>query len=84
MRTTIRIDEDLYRKVKERAARTGVTVSELIDNALRDALRPIRGNAELAELPVFGGSGTHPGIDLTDPGSLHDLMDEGSALDALR
>ncbi len=84
VRTTIRIDDGLYRKVKERAARNGMTVGEVIENALRDALRPARRTTPVDELPVFGGSGTYPGVDLTDTASLRDLMDEESALDALR
>ncbi len=58
MRTTIRIDDDLYRRAKARAASSGQTVAELIEDAVRVALRPRRGDESVvAELPVFGGSG---------------------------
>ena len=35
MRTTIRIDDDLYREVKERAARAGRTVAAVLEDAVR-------------------------------------------------
>jgi predicted transcriptional regulator len=38
MRTTITIQDDLYRRVKSEAAATGRSVGELIEDALRDAL----------------------------------------------
>lgn len=85
MRTTIRIDDDLYRRAKADAARRGQTVGELIEDALRLALRRPGGAArEIPELPIFGGSGTMPGVDLADSRSLRDLMDADRDLDALR
>lgn len=84
MRTTISIDDDLYRRAKARAARTGQTVSQIIEDAVRDALRPRRGVAETRELPTFGGSGVLPGVDLTDAASMSDVMDGGVPLSALR
>jgi len=85
MRTTVRIDDDLYRRAKADAARRGQTVGQLMEDALRAALRrssPVP--TELPALPVFGGSGTMPGVDLGDSRALTDLMDAGSDLDALR
>ena len=85
MRTTIRIDDDLYRRAKARAASSGQTVAGLIEDAVRVALRPRRGDESVvAELPVFGGSGVMPGVDLADSGALRELMDEGRTVDALR
>lgn len=85
MRTTIRIDESLYRQAKSRAAITGRTVSEVIEDAVRESLRPRRPETvELAPLPTDGGSGVLLGVDLADPGSLLDRMDEGEPLRALR
>ncbi|WP_208028182.1 ribbon-helix-helix protein, CopG family [Rhabdothermincola sediminis] len=85
MRTTIRIDDDLYRRAKADAARRGQTVGELIEDALRLALRRPGGTTrEIPELPTFGGSGTMPGVDLADSRSLRDLMDADRDFDALR
>jgi hypothetical protein len=83
-RTTIRIDEELYRRAKALSARTGRTVSEVIEDAVRHALAPkIDAETALPELPTFGGSGTRPGVDLTDSSALRDLMDS-ERLDAMR
>jgi hypothetical protein len=85
MRTTINIAEQLYRDAKARAASTGQTVSEVIEDAVREALRPKASDpTSVAPLPVFGGSGVLAGIDVTDSGSLLDAMDDGIGLDALR
>lgn len=85
MRTTIRIDDALYRRVKSRAAQTGRTVSEVVEDALREALRPRRRAVPpLPELPVYGGSGVLPGVDLSSNAALRDLLDEDVGVDALR
>jgi hypothetical protein len=39
MRTTLRIDDDLFRELKKRASRDGLTLSELVNLALRQSLR---------------------------------------------
>ena len=83
MRTTIRIDDELYRSVKERAARSGRTIAAVIEDAVRIAFS-VRAPAREAEpTPVFGGSGTLPGVDLSDHAGLREVMDDGE-VDALR
>ena len=85
MRTTIRIDEALYRRVKSRAARSGRTVSEVIEDAVREALRPrSRELREPPPLPTFGGSGVLPGVDLTSNAAVLERMEEDGELDARR
>jgi len=85
MRTTIRIDDALYRRAKALAARTGRTVGDVIEDALRQSLerRPPSDRA-VRDLPTYGGSGLMPGVDLSDNARLRDLMDEGEPLDAMR
>jgi hypothetical protein len=87
MRTTIRIDDGLYRRAKEQAARSGRTVSDVIEDAVRTSLtakpRGQRGKHRI-ELPVSGQGGLMPGVDISDSRALRDLMDEGTPLDALR
>ena len=83
MRTTIRIDETLYRKAKARAAQTGRTVSEVIEDAVRESMRPGRRDVEVTPLPTFGGSGVLPGVDLTSNAAVRDVMDEGVSVDAM-
>ena len=85
MRTTIRIDDDLYRRAKARAAETGRSVGELIEDAVRASLQPRPLPAEeLPDLPVFGGSGVVAGVDLTSNAALRDAMDEPVDVAALR
>ena len=85
MRTTIRIEDALYRRAKSLAARSGRTVSEVIEDAVRTSLaKPPRQTPAPPALPVYGGSGVQPGVDLSDNARLRDLMDDGESLGALR
>jgi plasmid stability protein len=86
MRTTVTIDDHLYRELKARAGASGRTVGDLIEDAVRDSLRA-RGASERVELPplpVSGGGGLMPGVDLDDNAGLRELMDEGIPLHARR
>lgn len=38
MRTTLRIDDDLFRELKKRASNEGLTLSEVVNLALRQSL----------------------------------------------
>lgn len=84
MRTTIRIDDDVYRRVKQEADRSDRTIGEVIEDAIQLALRPTRHDSPITALPVHGGSGVLPGVDLTSNRSITEAMDEGTSLDALR
>ena len=76
MRTTVTLDDQLLREAKSLAARTGVTLNSVIENALREALA--RRNAgtrrEKVTLRTFRGHGLQPGVDLNDSAALLDLM----------
>jgi hypothetical protein len=81
MRTTIRMDDQLLREAKEYAARKGMTLTRLIEDAVRELLARSR-QARVREpvcLPTFDGEGLQPGVDLDDTASLLDLMDAGDA-----
>lgn len=84
MRTTIRIDDEIYRRVKQVADRSDRTIGQVIEDALQLAFRPARIEVPIADLPVFGGSGIMPGVDLTSNRSILEAMDEGVSLDAMR
>jgi plasmid stability protein len=78
MRTTLRLDDDLVRDLKAIAAESGRTLGQVVEDALRQALRTRRApDREAVELPLFHGTGTLPGVDLVDSAALLDLMDEG-------
>ena len=83
MRTTVTIDDQLYRELKSRAGASGRTVGALIEDAVRDSFRgPERAaRPPLRPLPVFQGKpGLKPGVDLYDNAALRELMDEGIPL----
>jgi hypothetical protein len=78
MRTTIKLDDDLLLEAKEIAARTGRTLADVVEDAVRESLarrRQARQRPERRTLPSFGGGGLRPGVDLDDNAALLDLMD---------
>jgi hypothetical protein len=84
MRTTVSMSEHTYRAAKARAAEDGRTVSELIEDAVALFLRSTPRPTTLEPLPIYGGSGALPGIDLENPAALRETMDAGTDIDALR
>lgn len=86
MRTTIRIDDELYRRLKARASDQRRPVAELIGDAVRMALdkTPSDDAAARRALPTHGGTGVLPGVDLTSNAALLERMDDDEAVDALR
>lgn len=74
------IEDDLLRRAKESAARTGRSLGAVIDDALRAALvERAPGPAERVVLPTDGGSGLQPGVDLEDKEALAALLDAQDA-----
>ena len=84
MRTTIRIDDEVYRRVKQVADRSDRTIGQVIEDAIQLAFRPTRSHESVADLPVYGGSGVMPGVDLRSNRSVAEAMDEDVSLDAMR
>jgi hypothetical protein len=80
MRTTINIDDDLLAEAKQVAARTGRSLTAVVEDALRESLHRRHQTASRAvELPVFGEGGVQPGVDLDDSAALLDLMEDEDA-----
>jgi hypothetical protein len=75
MRTTLQLDDALISEAKVLAARTGRTLSQVIEDALRQTLVPRQRAAGAPVLPTSPGA-PRPGVDLDDSGALRDLMDE--------
>jgi hypothetical protein len=87
-RTTIRLDDDLMRSAKRSAADRGITLTALIDEAIRERLarRDTAGVAGDWDLPTWGdGTGrVAPGVDFTSNESIQDFLDEGLSIEQLR
>lgn len=77
-RTTLRIDDELLRRLRRRAADEGRTLQDVTNEALRRGLaeRPAPADYRL-ELQGWEAR-LRPGLDLADHGSLLDAMEGGS------
>jgi hypothetical protein len=78
MRTTINIDDQLLVQAKVQAAALGVTLAQLIEDALRESLirRENVEHRERVRLITMQGTGTRPGIDLDNSHSLLEIMEQ--------
>ncbi len=76
MRTTICLDDQLLAEAKRLAARTGRSLTAVIEDALRETLARQERAAERlpVRLTTVSGKGLQPGVDLDDSASLLDLM----------
>lgn len=85
MRTTIRIDDELYREVKVKAAQSERTVAAVLEDAVRNGLRaPEQRTTERYVVQPTGSGGLQPGVDLTSNAAVADDLDTDVAFDALR
>ncbi len=78
MRTTVRLDEALMERARQEAARRGITLTSLIEQGLRLALRrPLnRPQHAVVSLPeCHAGGGVLPGVDLNDSAGLLERME---------
>jgi hypothetical protein len=80
MRTTVRLDDELLAEAKALAARTGRTLTKVIEDSLREAL--VRRSADerpAVELPVVHGGRLRPGVNLDSMSDLLDIMESDAA-----
>jgi hypothetical protein len=77
MRTTVRLDDALFREAKKAAAEAGESLTRLIESALREKLarRQSRARRRRVRLPTFRGNGVCPGVDLDNSAALLDRME---------
>jgi hypothetical protein len=77
MKITINLSEDLILQAKKAALETGTTLSDIISNALLEALTMRQRETSRKEfrLITHGKGGVQPGVDLEDTSALLDLMD---------
>jgi len=77
MRTTIRLNDELFRRVRESAAGTNRTITAVIEDALRLSFQSkftVLGRGK-TKIPTSGSGGLLPGVDLDDFSSLVDIME---------
>lgn len=73
MKTTLNIDDTVMAALRREAARSGRTMSELVETALRQLLRRRMDRAELAPLPTFDSGGAL--VDVADRDALYRVME---------
>ena len=79
MRTTVRLPDDLMRAVKRLATDTDRTMTQVLEDALREVVARARREAKPQEkfsMPTYRGTGIRPGVDLEDSAALLDLMED--------
>lgn len=79
MRTTIKLNDDVFRAFKQRAAEHGTSLTHEIEEALRSDLAAgdVAVEAEPYRVPVFRGTAPVPGVDLNSNAALAELLDAG-------
>jgi plasmid stability protein len=77
MRTTIVLDDEVFRAFKQRAAERGTSLTREIEEALRSELAASAETvqAEPYEVPVFRGTAPVPGVDLNSNAALAEILD---------
>jgi hypothetical protein len=77
MRTTVRLPPALMARAKKLARDTGRTLTQVIEDALRETLaRKGRPKPSAVTIVTFRGDGLQPGVDLNNSAALADLMDD--------
>jgi Bacterial antitoxin of type II TA system, VapB len=78
VKTTIEINEHLLRRAKHRAAIDGTTLRSLFEEALQRLLDEREGSTSsfrLRDGRFHGGTGTAPGVDLSDWNAVRQSID---------
>jgi hypothetical protein len=76
VKTTLDLDDDLLRRAKQEAARAGIPLRRLVEDALRARLLPRTRSRERfrLEVPVVAGTAP-PAVDVADRDALYDLLE---------
>lgn len=73
MRTTLNINDTVMKQLKQEAARTGRTMSELMETAIRRFLKDKEPPRNLPPLPEFSIEGAL--VDIADRNALYEAME---------
>lgn len=74
MKTTIKIDDDLFEAVRNRAASQNQTIRQVVEEALRQLLTSTSGSSYRLELPVTEGKRA-PSIDVDSNAAIDEHLD---------
>jgi plasmid stability protein len=77
VRTTIQLNDEVFRAFKQRAAERGTSLAHEIEEALRSELatRVEVAQSERYRVPTFRGVAPVPGVDLNSNAALADVLD---------
>jgi hypothetical protein len=73
MKTTLNIDDTVMDRLRRESARSGRTMSELVETALRQLLQRRTAAPELSPLPYFDSGGAL--VDVADREALYRVME---------
>lgn len=73
MKTTLTIDDNVMARLRRESARTGRTMSELVETALRQLLQTKPDTVKLSPLPSFKSDGAL--VDIADREALYQAME---------
>ena len=76
MRTTLNLDDQLLKLAKHWAVEHGLSLSEAIDNVLRQFFLNPPEEHKSVRLITSPGTGVKPGVDLDNARSLLDIMED--------
>jgi plasmid stability protein len=77
VRTTIQLDDEVFRAFKQRAAERGTSLAHEIEEALRSELAASVETAESEQyrVPTFRGAAPVPGVDLNSNAALAEILE---------
>ena len=85
MRTTLAIDDHLLASAKRRARERGLTLGQVVEDALRRELGRAQTVGERPAIPVFTqGTGPRPGVDVSSNRAVLEALDEATPFERLR
>jgi plasmid stability protein len=73
-RTTIAMDDGVFGALRQRAAREGISLKDLVNGLLRKCLAAEQGRSYRLNWRPVKGKGLQPGVDIDDRKSLLDRM----------
>jgi plasmid stability protein len=82
MRTTLNLDDSVYRRIKALAALRGESVTAVVEESLRATLLEAEGSPVIVDLPVstrrmgLTSAFAESGLDLSDTSAVMDFLDQ--------